>query len=147
MITTITRQLEWDAAHRVLRHESKCGTLHGHRYRALVTVEADTLDGCDRVVDFSRVKELVGGFIDREWDHTTLVNAADGALRAFCELEAGTGKKPAFVFQGEPTAEVIARTLLSIASGLLADDRIRVVEVEVFETPNCSAKARRGDVR
>jgi len=29
---TCTRRLEFDAAHRILNHESKCKFLHGHRY-------------------------------------------------------------------------------------------------------------------
>jgi 6-pyruvoyl-tetrahydropterin synthase len=28
-----TRVMTFDAAHRVLRHESKCASLHGHTYR------------------------------------------------------------------------------------------------------------------
>ena len=29
---TCTRRIEFDAAHRILNHESKCKMLHGHRY-------------------------------------------------------------------------------------------------------------------
>ena len=32
MTTTCTRRIEFDAAHRVMEHESKCRHLHGHRY-------------------------------------------------------------------------------------------------------------------
>jgi 6-pyruvoyltetrahydropterin/6-carboxytetrahydropterin synthase len=76
----IKRRLEWDAAHRVLRHESKCATLHGHRYIALVTCSAPELDACGRVIDFGVVKEVVGLWIDDNWDHTTLVNRDDHDL-------------------------------------------------------------------
>jgi 6-pyruvoyltetrahydropterin/6-carboxytetrahydropterin synthase len=93
------------------------------------------------VIDFSVVKDRVGQWIDEHWDHTTLVNARDTALRSLCEVEHHhTGRRAPYVFDGEPTAENIAMRLLYKASKLLDDVRIRVVSVEVFETPNCSAK-------
>jgi 6-pyruvoyltetrahydropterin/6-carboxytetrahydropterin synthase len=78
--TTVTRVFEWDSAHRVLRHESKCSTLHGHRYRAEIACTAERLDGCGRVIDFGEIKARVGQWIDSHWDHTTLVNRADERL-------------------------------------------------------------------
>lgn len=140
---TVTRRLEWDAAHRVLKHESKCGTLHGHHYVALITCEANSLDACDRVIDFGVIKNLVGSWIDDHWDHTTLVNCHDAKLIKFCDDDhVENGKRQSYAFDGEPTAEVIAQKLLSIAQRLLSSTGVRVVEVEVYETPNCSAKVR-----
>lgn len=142
MKITCTRRIEWDAAHRVLRHESKCATLHGHRYVALITCEAPKLDDVGRVVDFGVVKERVGGWVDKHWDHTTLVNRHDARLLAFCLAEMEYGNKTPSVFPGEPTAENIATTLLAIATELLADvDGLTVSKVVVFETPNCDATA------
>lgn len=124
----------------MLRHESKCASLHGHRYVAEIGVRAEALDEVDRVVDFGVVKTKVGGWIDAHWDHTTLVNEEDHALRQFTEDDAAQrGKRPPYVLAGEPTAENIAAELFHVASKLLNDDRIRVVSVRVHETPNCSA--------
>lgn len=139
---TCTRRIEWDSAHRVLKHESKCATLHGHRYVALVSCEADELDGVGRVVDFGVVKSEVGGWVDAYWDHTTLVNGADRDLLAFCQGQQHlSGNRPPFIVDGEPTAENIAAALLDVAQGLLGCYGVRVSKVEVFETPNCSATA------
>lgn len=136
-----TRRLEWDAAHRVLRHESKCGTLHGHRYVAEITIEAPQLDDVGRVIDFGAVKERVGRWIDDHWDHTTLVNAEDSSLRIFCvEEHRVAGKKRPFLFDSEPTAENIAAKLLDVSQDLLGGD-LRVTKVRVYETPNCYAEA------
>ncbi len=41
---TCTRRIEFDAAHRILNHESKCKMLHGHRYAIEATFEAKNLD-------------------------------------------------------------------------------------------------------
>lgn len=140
---SITRRIEWDAAHRVLRHESKCATLHGHRYVALVRCSAEQLDAVGRVVDFSVIKDRVGGWVDEYWDHTTLVNSEDAELVAFCTEQACShNHKPAFLFTGEPTAENIATYLHGVAAVLLSETGVKVVSVEVFETPNCSATAR-----
>lgn len=138
--TSITRKLEWDSAHRVLRHESKCATLHGHRYTAMLTVTAPKLDDKGRVIDFSVLKERVGGWIDAMWDHATLVNHDDTELLEFASNQAlAHGHRKPFAFDGEPTAENIAAVLFEQAQRLLADTGITVDVVEVFETPNCSA--------
>jgi len=107
---------------------------------AVLRLTATRLDGCHRIIDFGVVKQLVGGWIDEHWDHTTLLNSEDFAYRTFCEAEEARGCKPAYVFQyKEPTAETIAEELFGIAERLLADTGITIDQVEVFETPNCSA--------
>lgn len=136
----------WDAAHRVTLHESKCRTLHGHRYSATIICEAEELDAVDRVVDFGAIKAKVGTWIDEHWDHTTLVNVADQQLLAFATEQAELeGHRLPYTFPGEPTAETIAAHLFGIADYLLADDRLRVVKVTVWETPNCFATVRLKD--
>jgi len=140
---TATRRLEWDSAHRVLRHESKCSTLHGHRYAAELTCEAPELDVVGRVIDFGVVKQIVGGWIDANWDHTTLVNWEDRRLWEFVSGESLVyGKRSPFPFKCEPTAENIAIHLLGTSNALLAEFGISVVRVRVYETPNCYAEAR-----
>lgn len=141
-IITATRRIEWDAAHRVLRHESKCASLHGHRYAAELTCIADRgLDDVGRVIDFGVVKSIVGSWVDTHWDHTTLVNPNDTALLDWCRTEEKDGKRAPWVMEGEPTAENIAATLMLIANSLLADTGVRVTKVKVWETPNCYAVA------
>lgn len=140
---TATRRIEWDAAHRVLRHESKCSTLHGHRYAAELTCAADYgLDSVGRVIDFGVVKAVVGTWVDDNWDHTTIVNKDDTSLLDWCKQESAQGKRPPWAMDGEPTAENIASTLMQIANSLLHGSGVRVVEVKVWETPNCYALAK-----
>jgi len=133
---TCTRRIAWDAAHRVLRHESRCAHLHGHRYTAEITCEADQLDHVDRVVDFGSIKEKVGAWVAKHWDHATLVNRSDVTLRDWLE----GFDQPHYAFAGEPTAENIARELFRVADKILSDHRLRVVRVRVWETPNCWAE-------
>lgn len=130
---TCTRRLEFDAAHRVVNHESKCRNLHGHRYIADVTCAAEGLDELSRVIDFSVIKERVGGFVDTQWDHALLVNVADTELH---ELAVRSGWR-VHVFHGNPTAETIAQVLHGTADVLLRGTGVSVVHVRVYETPNC----------
>ena len=140
MIATCTRRLEWDSAHRVLRHESKCRSLHGHRYAAEITCKAEVLDPVGRVVDFSVIKEKLGSWIDAHWDHTTLVNKDDLALVDFCNHDAHMkGNKKPYIFVGEPTAENIAASLFLQAKAMIDSEHLWVDHVRVFETPNCWA--------
>lgn len=141
-IITATRKVGWDAAHRVLRHESKCGTLHGHRYTAEITCQAPQLDDVGRVIDFGVMKEVIGTWIDENLDHTTICNDEDDNLIAWCEAEARQkGKKAPYIVPYEPTAENIARLIHEVGTGLLKErgSLVQIVNIRIWETPNCFA--------
>lgn len=131
--------LSWDAAHRVLGHESKCRALHGHRYSATIIAEARDLDDVGRVVDFGVIKRKIGSWIDLNFDHAVIVNPDDELLLEYVRAEGI--RKPFVMPQSakEPTAENIAHVLYIVARDELQSARIRVVEVTVYETPNCFA--------
>lgn len=155
---TCTRRLEWDAGHRVLGHEGKCANLHGHRYAAEITCMARMgTDSIGRVIDFSVIKERVGGWIDENWDHNILLHPKDPLARAYLYPEvvlshrgdglrigAIFGDKEPFIFHvnGQdynPTAENIARHLFNTSNNLLLPSAIEVVHIRVYETPNSYA--------
>jgi 6-pyruvoyltetrahydropterin/6-carboxytetrahydropterin synthase len=137
---TCTRRLEWDAMHRIPRHESKCAAFHGHRYAAELTCLAP-LDDRGRVIDFSVVKERVGGWIDDNWDHTAILQRddPDPAIQLLAASNAGYGR-PVYWMDVPPTAEQLAAELARIAQGLLADTGVKLVRVRIWETPNGSAE-------
>lgn len=139
-VPTATRRLEWDAAHRIPRHESKCAALHGHRYVAEITCAADQLDDRGRVVDFGVVKELVGGWVDQHWDHTALFMRGDSdpSVQAVAISNAAHGRR-VYWMDNPPTAENMASELAGVAQRLLQDRGLRVVHVRLYETPNCWA--------
>jgi 6-pyruvoyltetrahydropterin/6-carboxytetrahydropterin synthase len=131
-----TRRIEFDAAHRVLEHESKCKNLHGHRYVIEASFSADGLDSLGRVVDFGVIKERLGEWVDKNWDHTTILFDKDKALgKAINEITEQT----VFYLPVNPTAENMAKYLLEkICPELFHDLNIRCVSVSMYETPNCS---------
>jgi 6-pyruvoyltetrahydropterin/6-carboxytetrahydropterin synthase len=140
MTITCTRRFEFDAGHRVTQHESKCKHVHGHRYVAEITVESiEGLDEVGRVVDFGRLKEVVGRWIDDEWDHAYIGHPDDWVPSTL----ANAGMRVYLMPTGmEPTAENLAEHLALRAANLLTDDRLRVVRVVMWETPNCKAEWR-----
>lgn len=135
VMQTCTRRFVFDAAHRVLGHKGKCQYLHGHRYVVEVTVQTPSLDKLGMVMDFGVVKELVGGFIEKELDHNTILQSNDPLYPILCNYG------PVATMEGNPTAENIAALLFRRAGALLkeADPRISVCNVRVWETENCYA--------
>ena len=127
-----TRKLEFDAAHRVMKHESKCRNLHGHRYVVELTVQG-RLDDLGRVIDFGDMKRIFGGWIDEALDHGTILNKDDDDLIALCHSK---GWKY-YLMDSNPTAENMARELFDKAVELLSPRRIWTIGVRVYETPNC----------
>jgi 6-pyruvoyltetrahydropterin/6-carboxytetrahydropterin synthase len=116
-------------------HESKCKNLHGHRYVVEITAAAPQLDDLGRVVDFSVIKKIVGGYIDRHWDHGTIAHQDDFDLIDLCAEK----NWKLFTMFDNPTAENMARALYAISNKLLADCGVEVVHVRLYETPNCWA--------
>ena len=103
---TITRRLEFDAGHRVMNHEGKCATLHGHRYVVEVVATSPELDQLGRVVDFSVLKQELGNWLDQYWDHTTILYKDDKQTVELVQQCPGF-KEPAVV-PFNPTAENMA---------------------------------------
>ena len=136
-IVTCTRRIQFCAGHRVYQHESKCRNVHGHNYVAMITAQAPSLDALGRVIDFSVLKDRVGGWIDREWDHGFLVYVNDRELVA---LFSDMPEQKLFVLPYNPTAENMARFLLDkVCPSVLDGTGVDVVEVELWETENCKA--------
>ncbi|HJW69793.1 MAG TPA: 6-carboxytetrahydropterin synthase [Candidatus Binatia bacterium] len=136
---TATRRIQFAAGHRVFGHEGKCRYLHGHNFVALVTAAADDLDAVGRVIDFGVLKERIGGWIERAWDHGFIVWQDDAEARR--ALEAVEGQKT-YLLAGNPTAENLADHLLRVVGpDMLAGTGVRLVKVTLHETENGIAEA------
>lgn len=141
-MTTCTRRIQFCAGHRVYGHESKCANLHGHNYVAMVTAAAECLDGIGRVIDFSVLKDRVGGWIDDNWDHGMVLWVNDKATIDAVSGLAGTcnGSQKLFLLPTNPTAENMAEHLVTqVCPVLLRGTGVVVESVELWETENCKA--------
>jgi 6-pyruvoyltetrahydropterin/6-carboxytetrahydropterin synthase len=130
------RKIKFDAGHRVVNHESKCRTLHGHEYWAHIYAKSDTgLDKLGRVIDFSVIKEKIGGWIDDHFDHNMIIWKDDPDLEW---LERCDGAKKIFVLDKNPTAENIAEYLIKhVCPSMLDGTGIKVPKIRLYETTNC----------
>lgn len=139
MALTCTRKIEFDAAHRVMEHESKCRLLHGHRYVVEATFTADKLDDLGRVIDFGVIKEVLGGWVDEHWDHNAVLHQNDKELGEKISSITGQG---IYYIPCNPTAENMAEYLLNhVCKKLFADMPIECIKIKLWETPNCFAEA------
>lgn len=135
-----TRRIQFCAGHRVFNHESKCRNLHGHNYVVLFEASAK-LDDLGRVIDFSVLKEKLGGWIDRNWDHGFILFEQDSIA---IELIRGIAGQKLFLMPTNPTAENMASYLLDkVCPGLLHSTGVEITSVRVWETENCYADAKR----
>jgi 6-pyruvoyltetrahydropterin/6-carboxytetrahydropterin synthase len=118
-----------------MKHEGKCRHVHGHRYVFDITCEGPK-DGVGRIIDFAKVKELVGGWLDENLDHGFIAQKGDSIIGYLTD----TGGK-LYVTDFSPTAENLAEHVLAKSRELLEPLGITVVHVRCHETPNCFATA------
>ena len=126
----VIREVNWEAAHRLLRYKGKCANIHGHSYRAIFTFGSDKLDENGMVIDFTILKKELQAWLDKYWDHALMLNKLDPLTNII-----GTR---IYLFDGNPTAENMARSLFSIANNMFKPD-VHLVSVEVFEGLKSSA--------
>lgn len=140
---TCTRRVQFCSGHRLLHHESKCSHLHGHNYVALFHARAEELDGVGRVVDFSVLKERLGGWIDDFWDHGFIYNELDVVTRDLlrqANADFPNGQK-VYPMAVNPTAENMADHLLRfVAPAVMDGTGVEVYKVTLWETENCCAE-------
>jgi 6-pyruvoyltetrahydropterin/6-carboxytetrahydropterin synthase len=127
---SVTREITFCYGHRLLDYDGKCRHLHGHNGKAVITLSSDALDPLGMVVDFSRLKRVVGGWIDEQLDHKMLLHK-DDPLLVFLRQQG----EPVFVLDVNPTAENIARLIFDYT----ASQGFPVVEVKLWETESCFA--------
>ncbi len=130
---SVTREITFCYGHRLLEYEGKCRHLHGHNGKAVITLSAESLDQLGMVMDFTRLKRVVGGWIDEHLDHKMLLHRDDPILPYLRQQG-----EPVYVLDVNPTAENIARLIFEFT----AQQGFPVVEVKLWETESCYATYR-----
>ncbi len=130
----ITRRFAIDAGHRLMKHESKCQHLHGHRYVVEVTVGAARLDDVGRVVDFGVVKDAFGGWLNDIYDHGFIVEQGDPLVAWLVEH-----KQKHHVMPCPPSIENLVKEWFVGAKEVLEARGVEVVHVRGYETESCWA--------
>jgi 6-pyruvoyltetrahydropterin/6-carboxytetrahydropterin synthase len=137
------RRYQFCAGHRIVGHGGKCINIHGHNYVAEIHARANELNDLGMVVDFSVLKERVGGWIDDNLDHTFI--ASPDEREEVLQCLSNTNKKRAFKLPYNPTAENIAKYILEeVCPKLMEDTGVVVYKIVLWETENCHATAELG---
>jgi 6-pyruvoyltetrahydropterin/6-carboxytetrahydropterin synthase len=129
----VTREIRFCYGHRLLEYDGKCRHLHGHNGRAVITLQAPTLDALGMVMDFSKIKRVVGGWIDSHLDHRMILRKDDPALPDLRRLN-----EPVHVIDVNPTAENLAKLIYDYA----VSEGFPVTEVILWETEEAFATYR-----
>ncbi len=110
---------QFSAAHRLKGYDGQFENLHGHNWKASVTVEAKELDSIGVGIDFVKLKEKVESCL---------------SLLDYKNIN----EIPPFD-KDNPSAENIARWLYKKLSADLNGNGVRIKKVEIYEMPNCGA--------
>lgn len=132
----LTTEHSFASAHFLAGYDGKCGNLHGHRWRVLLTVQSETLRE-DRqqkgmCVDFAELKKDLRTELDA-LDHVLIIE--QGSLRESTMKALQEEKFQVVEMPFRPTAENFARYFYE----LFTLKGYPVAKVEVYETPNNSA--------
>lgn len=132
----LTTEHSFDTAHFLAGYDGKCGNLHGHRWRVLLTVQSETLRE-DRqqkgmCVDFAELKKDLRTELDA-LDHVLIIE--QGSLRESTMKALQEEKFQVVEMPFRPTAENFARYFYE----LFTLKGYPVAKVEVYETTNNSA--------
>lgn len=139
MTTTISKEVEFDAGHRVPLHASKCRNPHGHRYRVRATIAGEVqADGPEQgmLKDFSFLKHLLTTLIHDDWDHAFLCAASDPLAGVLRGVDADWR---VVVLPTVPTAENLAQLVFDRLAPDVEATGYVLTEVAVWETPTSVA--------
>ena len=126
----VTKRIDFCYGHRLLDYDGICKHPHGHNAIVEVDVRTDSLDSRNMVVDFSDIKRIVKGWIDRELDHKMILRRDDPLVKPLQDLG-----EPIYLVDSNPTVEHIAKLIFDHAR----EAGIPVVTVRVWETPTSVA--------
>jgi 6-pyruvoyltetrahydropterin/6-carboxytetrahydropterin synthase len=116
MLFEISAIRRFSASHRLRLYDGTLEPLHGHNWTVRIVVSAPQLDSIGVVMDFHELERRVDPLIDSMHNHHL------NELPAFVEIN--------------PSAENVA---VYVASKLALPEGVRLVSVEVWETPENSA--------
>lgn len=126
----MVREIHFSYGHRLLEHPGKCANLHGHNAKIQIEISSQMLDSQGMVMDFYKIREVIGGWIEETLDHKMILSEKD-PLSAVLQ-KAG---EPLVLTKENPTAETIARLIFEEAR----KRRLPVSKVTLWETPNAFA--------
>lgn len=133
----LKNEIQFDMAHYLSGYEGKCNNIHGHRYKLVVKVGSEELhkEGQLRgmVDDFGNIKEKLKK-IEQLFDHKLILEDNEEGRRVGEGLKQLASHFSILYVPYRTTAEEMSRDIFN----RLKAEGLKVVEVELFETPTNS---------
>ncbi len=123
---SVTKRIEFCYGHRLMDYDGVCRHPHGHNAIVEIDIRAERLDGRNMVADFTDIKRVVKGWIDRELDHKMILRRDDPLAEALRQLG-----EPMYLLESNPTVERIAQLIFDTSR----EQGLPVSRVTVWETP------------
>jgi 6-pyruvoyltetrahydropterin/6-carboxytetrahydropterin synthase len=123
---SVTKKIDFCYGHRLLDYNGVCKHPHGHNAVAEVEIQTEQLDKRNMVTDFTDIKNIVKGWIDRELDHKMILRHDDPLVKLLQSIG-----EPMYVLDSNPTVERIARLIFDVSR----EQGLPVSRVTVWETP------------
>ena len=70
---SITKKIEFEAAHRISNYPGSCSEIHGHTYKLEVTVSGEINRETFMVMDFKDLKEILQKTVIANFDHALIL--------------------------------------------------------------------------
>ena len=123
---SVTKRIEFCYGHRLMDYDGVCRHPHGHNAIVEIDIHAERLDKRNMVADFTDIKRIVKGWIDRELDHKMILRKDDPLAEALLQMG-----EPIYLLESNPTVERIAQLIFETSR----EQGLPVARVTVWETP------------
>ena len=138
MIVRVCRHEEFELSHMLDNYEGKCGKIHGHTYKAEITLEGNiienpTSNSYGMLIDFNDLKPIIKDIIPDHYymSDITQTEGFPEELRVLMDKY----NMPFKIFEGRSTVEnMVCHYAKEIQKRL--PENIFVVEVKLYETTN-----------
>jgi 6-pyruvoyltetrahydropterin/6-carboxytetrahydropterin synthase len=130
----ISKEFDWEMAHRLLDHESGCRNMHGHSYRMQLEIEGEPNE-VGMIIDFDHVGKILRPLIT-ELDHSFLCDERDAVLIAFLKDQQMKHKVVPFRTTVENLCTYFADHL---KAALVSLPNIQGFSLRIYETARNSA--------
>jgi len=167
-MNSITKEIGIDAAHRVPLHQSKCRSMHGHRYVIYMEISGELFQEgpqSNMVLDYGFMKDLMMTYIDAYCDHGIILASDDEKFLTmahnknlneitdwFCTIQESIKQTgfwagetlfgKTYIINGAPTAENLAQHWFKrLAPAVLkaTNGQAKLTAIIVKETPTSIA--------
>ena len=125
---SITKKIEFEAAHRISNYPGPCSEIHGHTYKLEVTVSGLISPKTDLVMDFKSLKEILQKTVIARVDHTLILKSSRENQTIFSSYP---GKIT--WMESEPTAEQMLLWMVSAITPHLPSG-VSLLKLKLYET-------------